>query len=106
MNFRRIINKPVSEAQFIDLSAVTKKKVLDERELLRAIRMGLAAEEEAVHLYELIADSTKNEKVKRVMQSVADEEKVHVGEFQKLLKDLDPNEEKLLKDGEEEAEEE
>lgn len=81
-------------------------KPLDYREILRAIRISIAAELDAVHLYETIADSTPDIRVKKVMQHVADEEKVHVGEFQKLLTILDPEEVSHLQEGFEEVEEE
>jgi len=87
-------------AQFIDpFPGLTPGKKLDERELTRALRQGLAAEEEAVHLYEAIVDATDNKTVKEVMQSVADEERVHVGEIQRLLEILVKDERKLLDEG-------
>ena len=67
--------------------------------------MALAAEEEAVHFYEAVADSTDDELAKAVLQDIADEEKVHVGEFQKLLNILLEDEEKFLSEGAEEVEE-
>lgn len=75
------------------------------RELTRAIRLTLAAEEDATSLYEAIADATDNELVKKVMQDVADEERVHVGEFQRLLGILLPDEDELLAEGVEEVDE-
>ncbi len=74
-------------------------------ELIRAIRLNLAAEEEATHLYEAHADATDNELAKAVLHDIADEERVHVGEFQRLLNILDPAEEKWLADGAEEVDE-
>lgn len=91
-------------AQFIDPSVV-RKSDMSEREIFRAIRQSIAAEEEAIHLYEAIADSTDDKRVRTVMQDVADEEKVHVSEFQKLLEMLDPGEEEFMSQGEEEVEE-
>lgn len=93
-------------AQFINPFPGKKSdEPLDDRELARAIRQGIAAEQEAVHLYEAIADSTNNLKVKKVMQDVADEEKVHVGEFQALLETLQSDEEGFIEDGKKEIEE-
>lgn len=81
-------------SQFVNPGVVMQSdRKLDDRELLRAIRQGIAAEHEATHLYEFIADATDNEKVKKVMQDVAKEEKVHVHEFQALLDELDVEEE-------------
>ncbi len=74
-------------------------------ELIRAIRLNLSAEEEATHLYESHADATDNELARKVLHDIADEERVHVGEFQRLLNILDPAEEKWLADGAEEVDE-
>lgn len=78
-------------------------KKLDDRELARAIRLSISAEHDAVHLYELIADSTDNVEVKKIMQDIADEEKVHVGEFEELLNMIDEDNEDLVEDGRDEA---
>jgi hypothetical protein len=78
---------------------------LDERELVRAIRLALSAEEDAASLYELIADSTKNKEVQTILKSIANEEKVHAGELQKIIKMLDKEEEGFLAQGEKEVEE-
>jgi len=77
---------------------------LDPRETARAIRQAIAAEHDAVHLYETIADSCSNESVKELLQEIADEEAVHVGELQRLLSILDEDNDKLLEEGREEAE--
>jgi rubrerythrin len=93
-------------AQFINpFPGKTADEPLDDRELARAIRQSIAAEHEAVHLYEAIADSTNNAQIKKVMQDVADEEKVHVGEFQALLETLQGDEKEFVNDGRKEVEE-
>jgi rubrerythrin len=86
-------------------SGVLPSRKLSERELARALRLSLAAEEEAIHLYEALADATDNKLAKTVLQDIADEEKVHVGEFQQLLKSLLKDEEKWLREGAEEVDE-
>ncbi len=93
------------EAAFVNpFSGMVPPRKMTDAELIRALRLDLAAEEEATHLYQAHADATDNEKVKKVLLSIADEERVHVGEFQKLLNDLAANEEELLKKGEAEVE--
>ena len=87
-----------------NLEIVKTPEKFTDRELLRAIRDAIIAEEGAIKQYESAADATDNEKVKEVLNDISNEEKVHVGELQKLLKDLDPDEEKSLEDGEEEVE--
>lgn len=92
------------EAQFLDLSVVQNPtKQLSTRELARAVRMAIAAEHEAVHLYELISDRTKNNKAKDILQDIANEEKVHVGELEALLASIDPDDVEKREEGEEEA---
>lgn len=92
----------------IDFSSIapllTSAEDLDKRELARALRLSISAEHDAIHLYELIADSTEDKRVKAIMQHVADEEAVHVGEFQKMLDMIDEDNLDLLSEGREEAE--
>jgi rubrerythrin len=75
-----------------------KKDDLD-KQILRA---ALIAELDAITLYEQLASMTDNEKLKTVLLDVAKEEKTHVGEFQALLKRLDPEYTKELEHGEKE----
>jgi rubrerythrin len=81
---------------------VPSRKMTDS-ELARAIRLDLAAEEEAVHLYLSHADATDNELAKKVLQDIANEERVHAGEFQRLLNILLKDEEQFLAEGAEEV---
>jgi rubrerythrin len=97
------------EKHAMDFSSITPLlepgSPMDDRELVRAIRLSISAEEDAVSLYELIADSTKDKDIKRVVQDIANEEKVHSGEFARILMKLDENEKELLTKGLAEAEE-
>jgi len=86
-------------------SGVVPARKLTVRELTRALRLSLAAEEEAVHLYEALADATDDELAKAVLQDIADEERVHAGEFQRLINVLLPDEEERLADGAAEVDE-
>jgi len=93
-------------AEFINpFSGMTPDRKLNDRELARAIRMALAAEEEAIHMYEAMADASDNPLAVKVLQDVADEERVHAGEFQELLRILLPNEQPLLNKGRDEVRE-
>jgi rubrerythrin len=78
---------------------------MKDRELARAIRLTVAAEEEAIHLYEALADATTNKLAAAVLQDIANEEKEHAGEFLRLLKILDAGEEQWLANGADEVEE-
>ncbi|MFO7859957.1 MAG: ferritin family protein [Desulfosalsimonas sp.] len=78
---------------------------LTAQELIRSIRFMIAAEYEAIQLYQQTAESTDNELAKKVLLDIADEEKEHAGEFLRLLRELDPDEEKFYKEGYGEVEE-
>ncbi|MFP3951345.1 MAG: ferritin family protein [Candidatus Bathyarchaeia archaeon] len=92
--------------EFMDpFKGMVPERKLSDRELVRALRLSLAAEEEAIHLYEALADATNNPLAKEVLQDIADEEKVHAGEFQRLLNILLPDEEEFLAEGAEEVDE-
>ena len=80
------------------------RKLTDE-ELIRAIRFMIAAEYEAIQLYQQTAESTDNKLAKEVLIDIANEEKEHAGEFLRLLRELDPEEENYYKEGYEEVEE-
>jgi len=86
------------------LENVKELDTLTDRELTRAIRDAIVAEEGAINQYEVIVDSTTNETAKEIFQSIANEERVHVGELQKLLNTLLPDEEKKLEEGAKEVE--
>ena len=58
-------------------------------ELVRALRQDLAAEHEAVHLYLAHADATDNVLAKTVLIDIANEERVHAGEFGHLIDTFD-----------------
>jgi len=84
---------------------VNNRKVTDQ-ELIRAIRFMIAAEYEAIQLYMQLAESTSNKLAIEVLRDIADEERVHAGEFLRLLHELAPDEEKFYSQGAEEVEEE
>jgi len=86
-------------------SILENSRKLTDSELVRAIRFMIAAEYEAIQLYQQTAESTGNELAKTVLIDIANEEKEHAGEFLRLLRALDPEEEKFYRQGCEEVEE-
>jgi rubrerythrin len=86
-------------------AGMNANRQLSHHELVRAIRFSVAAEYEAVQLYLQIADSTDNALAQTVLRDVADEERVHAGEFLRLLHELAPDEAKFYDEGAEEVEE-
>ena len=87
-------------------SGLAKDKKVSNEELIRAIRFMIAAEYEAIQLYMQLAESTDNTLAIAVLKDIADEERVHAGEFLKLLHELAPDEQKFYDEGAEEVEEE
>ena len=93
-------------AQFIDpFVSVTPDRRLTKRELARCLRQSLASEHEAVHLYEALADAADDPVAKAVLQDIANEERVHAGEFQRLLCRMLDDEDGYLTEGATEVDE-
>jgi rubrerythrin len=59
-------------------------------ELAQALRVDMAGELEAIIGYEAHAMSTTDERVKKVLYHIADEERQHVGELQQMLYIISP----------------
>jgi rubrerythrin len=78
---------------------------LTKEELIRAIRLNIAAEHEAIHLYNAHADATDHPLAKRVLIDIANEEREHVGEFMRLLEILTGDEKTWLARGRDEVDE-
>jgi rubrerythrin len=76
---------------------------LTKKELIRAVRFSIASEYEAIQLYEQLKDSIDDEHAKKLLQEVAEDEKIHVGNFLKLLSILAPDEKKFYEEGFKEA---
>ncbi len=68
-------------------------------ELVRAMRLNVAAEEDATTLYMAHAEATDHPLAKKVLIDIANEERVHVGEFNRLIQLLIGDEDKWLADG-------
>lgn len=68
-------------------------------ELIQAIRVDIAGELEAIIGYEAHAMASEDERVKKVLYHIADEERTHVGELQQLLYMLSPNEAQFTEKG-------
>ena len=85
-------------------SELANGRKLTDEELVRAIRFMVAAEYEATQMYMQLAESTDNTLAVAVLKDIADEERVHAGEFLRLLRELAPDEEKLYAEGAREVE--
>jgi len=74
-------------------------RTLTHNELVRAVRLMIADEFEAVQVYTQLAESIENELAREVLLDIADEERVHAGEFQRLLFELAPGEKEFYAQG-------
>ncbi|MBN2152212.1 MAG: rubrerythrin [Candidatus Lokiarchaeota archaeon] len=67
------------------------------------LRAGMIAELDAINLYEQMAAVAKDPAIKERLLDIAKEEKVHMGEFQALLLQRDPEQAKCLEEGRKEV---
>jgi rubrerythrin len=86
-------------------SGLANNRKLTKEELIREIRFMVAAEYEATQLYMQLAESTDNQLAIEVLTEIADEERVHAGEFLRLLYELAPDEKDFYAEGTKEVEE-
>lgn len=86
-------------------SGLANTKKLTETELIRAVRLMVAAEYEATQMYVQLAESTDHPLAIKVLREIAEEELVHAGEFLRLLQELAPDEARLYAKGAREVEE-
>ena len=71
----------------------------------KILRASIASELSAINLYQDLLSKANHGAVKAILMDIIDEEKVHVGEFEKILSEyIDPDQEELIHQGEEEAE--
>ena len=77
-------------------------KQMSNEEMIQALRVDLAGELEAIIGYEAHAMSTNDERVKKILSHIADEERQHVGELQQLLYILCPKEAESTEKGRQE----
>jgi rubrerythrin len=76
-------------------------KFQSDKEILRAAIM---AELDAINFYEQLSTRAADSRIKRVLLDIAQEEKVHFGEFEELLEMIDPEHEPAESEAEEELE--
>lgn len=84
-------------------AGVNLDRKLIKEEAVRALRFVISAEFEAVQLYHQLRDAYDDSLFKKVMNSIADEERIHAGEFMALLYKLQEDEEVMYEKGIEEV---
>ena len=86
-------------------SGLANGRKLTQEELIREIRFMVAAEYEAIQLYMQLAESTDSQLAIQVLTEIANEERMHAGEFLRLLYELAPDEKDFYAKGADEVEE-
>jgi rubrerythrin len=84
---------------------IDEKKIKGKNLQKEALRIAIAAEFDAISLYEQLADVVESNDIKDVLLDVAREEKTHVGEFETLLLKYDDEQKEESKKGKKEVEE-
>jgi len=82
--------------EFVNPFSGLVPRMMTKAELIRALRLNLAAELEAVHLYVAHAEAAEDE--------LANEERQHAGEFLEVIRRLAPDEQQFLDVGRQEVE--
>ncbi len=72
---------------------------ISKEELIQALRTDVAGEMEAIIGYDAHVMAAEDERVKKVLGSIRDEEKQHVGELLSLIRMLDSKEAEFLEEG-------
>lgn len=72
---------------------------MSNEELAQALRVDIAGEFEAIIGYEAHATATSDERAKKILLHIADEERKHVGELQQLLYIISPKEAEYMEKG-------
>ena len=79
----------------------TSDDMISDEKILRA---AIASELSAINLYQDLLSKANHGAVRTILSDIIDEEKIHVAEFTKILTDyIDPDQEELDIQGEEEA---
>lgn len=84
-------------------SGLANERKLTDSELIRSIRFMVSAEYEAIQLYMQLAESTDNKLAIEVLTDIANEERVHAGEFLRLLEEISPDEKNFYTKGNKEV---
>jgi hypothetical protein len=83
-----------------EIEAMPKGKERD----MQIIRLSIIAEMDASNLYEKLALLASDKRLVKILKDISREEKVHVGEFETALEEIDPEYETAEEEGEDEVE--
>jgi len=76
-----------------------QRELASAEDAAQALRLAIIAELDAINLYRQLATAVKDDRVRRVLEDVTNEERTHFGEFLSLLNELDPQQAKELEAG-------
>ena len=82
----------------IDLTTIAHSEI--DKEVLRS---AIIAELDAINLYEQMSESATSADIKNLLLDIAKEEKVHYGEFQAILLELDKEQVDGIEQGQKEV---
>ena len=87
------------------MKKIKKANDLEGMTLVQAVRFAITTEYDAVNVYEKVAEMATDSDMEQLFLDIAREEKVHIGELEALLSDLDDESKEALSDGSDEKEE-
>ena len=74
------------------IELINQNEKFDNKRLAIAIRQRITEENDAINSYESLIPHSTSPRITSIIQDIANEEKVHVGELQEILWNLDPDE--------------
>ena len=81
------------------IEVVSYNEKYDKKRLAIAIRQKINEENDAINSYLSLVPHIVDNNIRSIIEDIANEEKVHVGELQSILYNLDPDELKKEKEG-------
>ena len=90
-------------AEFTNPFSGNINRKMNNIELYQALRIDIAAELEAIFLYDAHVHATDDVVAQAVLRDIRDEEKAHVGELMTLMNYLDPENAKHMTEGKSEV---
>jgi rubrerythrin len=100
---QRVDHEEILSEIFIQSSEIETMEMGTARDM-QILRLSIIAELDASNLYEKLAALASDTRVRETLLDISQEEKVHVGEFESLLSEVDPEYDESIEEGEDEVE--
>lgn len=81
------------------IETISQNEKFDKARLSIAIREKINEENDAINSYMSLVPHIVDTEIKRIIEDIANEEKVHVGELQEILYSIDPDEKRKEREG-------